>query len=80
MDDNYFSFEVGISGVPKGICRKIIEEAFRLYTEKYEDEMDALGENEYRLWNDEMFEVCSALIGPLLDETNELEKMIREHE
>jgi hypothetical protein len=80
MNNESFTFEVTVTGVPKGICRKIIDEAFRLYTEKYEDEMDALGENEYRLWNDEMFEVCSALIGPLIDETGELEKMIREHE
>jgi len=69
MNQDYFTFEVAITGVPKGICRKIIEEAFRLYNEKYEEEMD-------ELQNDEMFEVYSSLIGPLLDETVELESLI----
>ena len=73
MNNEFFTFEVGITGVPKGICRKIIEEAFRLYTEKYEDEMD-------ELQNDEMFEVYSSLIGSLLDERDELERMVRKHE
>jgi len=69
MNNEFFTFEVAITGVPKGICRKIIEEAFRLYNEKYEEEMD-------ELQNDEMFEVYSSLIGPLLDETVELESLI----
>jgi hypothetical protein len=73
MNNELFTFEVGITGVPKGICRKIIEEAFRLYNEKYEDEMD-------ELQNDEMFEVYSSLIGPLIDERDELERMVRKHE
>ena len=66
MENNSFSFEVSIYGVPKGICRKMIQEAFRLYNEKYEDEMD-------ESWNDEFMEVVTSLIQPLLDETITLE-------
>lgn len=69
MNNDYFTFEVAITGVPKGICRKIIEEAFRLYNEKYEDEMD-------ELQNDEMIEIYTSLIVPLLDETVELEGLV----
>ena len=68
MENNSFSFEVSICGVPKGICRKMIEEAFRLYNQKYEDEMD-------ESWNDEFMEVSTSLIQSLLDETVELEEM-----
>jgi len=67
METLHFSFEVTINGVPKGICRKMIEESFRLYIEKYEDEMD---ESSY----DELMEVYTSLIQPLLDETIELEE------
>jgi len=68
MENNSFSFDVSIYGVPKGICRKMIEEAFRLYNQKYEDEMD-------ESWNDEFMEVSTSLIQSLLDETVELEEM-----
>jgi hypothetical protein len=68
MENNSFSFEVSIYGVPKGICRKMIEEAFRLYNEKYEDEMD-------EMWNDEFMEVSTSLIQPLSDETITLEEI-----
>ena len=67
MENDSFSFEVSIYGVPKGICRKMIQEAFRLYNEKYEDEMD-------ESWNDEFMEVSTSLIQPLLDETIDLEE------
>jgi len=68
MENNSFSFEVSIYGVPKGICRKMIDEAFHLYILKYEDEMD-------ESWNDEFMEVCTSLIQPLLDETITLEEI-----
>jgi hypothetical protein len=68
MENDSFSFEVFIYGVPKGICRKMIEEAFRLYNEKYEDEMN-------ESWNDEFMEVFTSLIQPLLDETITLEEI-----
>jgi hypothetical protein len=67
MENNSFSFEVSIYGVPKGICRKMIDEAFRLYNEKYEDEMN-------ESWSDEFMEVFTSLIQPLLDETITLEE------
>lgn len=66
-----FSFNVTIHGVPKGICRNMIEDAFRLYNQKYEDKMD-------EMWNDEMMEVYTSLIQPLLDKTIELEEIYNE--
>ena len=67
MENNSFSFEISIYGVPKGICRKMIDEAFRLYNKKYEDEMD-------ESWSDEFMEVFTSFIQPLLDETITLEE------
>jgi hypothetical protein len=71
MENQIFSFNVTIQGVPKGICRKIIQEAFRLYCEKYDDEMDESHENEF-------IEVYTSLTQSLLDETIELEEIYKQ--
>ena len=67
METLNFSFEVGIQGVPKGICRKIVDESFHLYYQKYGDEMT---ESEH----DEYMEVVTSILVNLFDETIDLEQ------
>ena len=71
MENQSFSFDVTIQGVPKGVCRKIIEEVFHFHSQNCENEMSESEEDEFT-------EVYTSLIQPLLDETIDFEEIYRQ--